>query len=848
MAHVLVTALYDLGNYEGNSSRRQASWYLDNCDFILNHNVPIVIFTEPQFMDKIRKLRGDRPTVLIERKFEDLLYFNDQKMLDLANQNIKKNPFGKRGDFKLTATYMMLMWNKFVFVQEAIKLLPGAKSYSWIDFGIGPFATKHTSSIDLGKVLINNNSTKVTFTALNPIVKAEYEDQKKYYSEWKYRVCGNFWSVGKDRFQSFFLYIFNRVENMLNLGFIAPDEEILACYVYDHPKDCDFFFGDYNSSVINRLGLKYDLNIAKACIDRAHVHSLHFIAYSGYRKLIEYICLTGGKIEDLFGYLTNLYIHVFYFDRNEALNLGRFILQTRMMHPYSGLLIFIQKVGINNLLKFVGLSTDNKNLKFAPNDFLNLVQDYIKLDCPKWLGIETIPVIKNQPKSVEFSGILRDNFFHFAELQKIITINEGRRLTGSYLMCHTVRYYPDCYPKQLSLFSRFKKLSSKLATINVIEIGVNAGHSLLIMLLASINSKSKIKITAFDICEYSYTKPCVDYLNRHFGNKITLIEGYSPGVYRKYLNDITPLPEFDLIHIDGCHQWNIMFEEILLSLTCIKSGGYLLMDDTNEIPYLFIKRGYLVQIDKADPSSWLQNSYYRAVEKFEIPQEEESTLCKLSYKYRTDKCPKIKHNYTKFYHHLFYPLRKEAKSLLEIGIGTTYLMGNGYSPGASLRSWRDYFSSAHIFGLDYDKSVLKSSDRISCYYTDQSKSTELSKTLQIINQETKVDLFDVIIDDGSHVCSHQLLTFNTLFRYVKPGGIYVIEDVNDTNLFGLIKDHPLAEYYEQYHLDPRILDDRLIIIWRNDMIKNQTQSFKPKTDQLEKIYKMIQPFTSLSKE
>nr|QBK91309.1 MAG: methyltransferase [Pithovirus LCPAC202] len=846
MAHVLVTALYDLGNFEGNSTRRQASWYLDNCDFILNHDVPIVIFTEPQFMDRIRKLRGDRPIVLIERKFEDLLYFNDQKMVDKANQNIKKNPFGKRGDFKLTASYMMLMWNKFVFVQDAIKLYPDAKSYSWIDFGIGPFATKYTSSIDLEKILINNNPEKVTFTALNPIIKSEYKDQKEYFSKWKYRVCGNFWSVGRESFPHFFQYIFNKVENMLDQEFIAPDEEILACYVYEHPKNCDFFFGDYNSSILNRLGLKYDINIAKACIDRACIHSLHSISYSGYRQLIEYVYSTGGKIEDLFDYLTNLYIHSFYLDQKEALNIAIFILQTREMHPYCGSLIFNRNVDINRILEFSGLSTVDKDIKFTPNKFLNSVQDYIKLDCLKWLGIETIPVIKNQPKSVEFSSILKNNFFHFAELQKIISNHEGERLTSSYLMRRTVHYYPDCYPKQLSLFSRFKKLSSELATTNVIEIGVNAGHSLLIMLLASINSK--IKITAFDICEYSYTKPCVDYLNSNFGNRITLIEGRSPEVYRRYLKDTNSLPKFDLIHVDGSHHWNVMFEEILLSLTCIKSGGYLLMGDTNEIPYIFIKGGYLVRVEKADPSSWSQNSYYQAVKKFEIPQEEESTLCKLSYKYRTDKCPKIKHNYTKFYHHLFYPIRKEAKNILEMGIGTTRLMGNGYTPGASLRSWRDYFSTAHIFGLDYDKSVLKSSDRISCYYTDQSKSTELLKTLHTIDQERKVDIFDVIIDDGSHVCAHQLLTFNVLFRYVKPGGLYVIEDVNDTNLFTLIKGHPLAEYYEQYHLDQKILDDRMIIIWRNSMINIQTQTFKPRSDQLEKIYKMIQPFTELSKK
>ena len=37
--------------------------------------------------------------------------------------------------------------------------------------------------------------------------------------------------------------------------------------------------------------------------------------------------------------------------------------------------------------------------------------------------------------------------------------------------------------------------------------------------------------------------------------------------------------------------------------------------------------------------------------------------------------------------------------------------------------------------------------------------------------------FDVIIDDGSHLNQHQIFTFETLYPFVKDGGVYVIEDV-----------------------------------------------------------------------
>ncbi len=41
----------------------------------------------------------------------------------------------------------------------------------------------------------------------------------------------------------------------------------------------------------------------------------------------------------------------------------------------------------------------------------------------------------------------------------------------------------------------------------------------------------------------------------------------------------------------------------------------------------------------------------------------------------------------------------------------------------------------------------------------------------------KYGAFDVIIDDGSHVCKHQYASFNCLFEHLKSGGIYIVEDV-----------------------------------------------------------------------
>ena len=48
-----------------------------------------------------------------------------------------------------------------------------------------------------------------------------------------------------------------------------------------------------------------------------------------------------------------------------------------------------------------------------------------------------------------------------------------------------------------------------------------------------------------------------------------------------------------------------------------------------------------------------------------------------------------------------------------------------------------------------------------------------------------VGKFDIIIDDGSHIVNHMLLTFKTLSKYLKVDGLYIIEDIlrKDLDIF-----------------------------------------------------------------
>lgn len=140
-------------------------------------------------------------------------------------------------------------------------------------------------------------------------------------------------------------------------------------------------------------------------------------------------------------------------------------------------------------------------------------------------------------------------------------------------------------------------------------------------------------------------------------------------------------------------------------------------------------------------------------------------LDKLAIIHKTDK-NRI-HFYTKHYQKHFMPYKYKKINLLEIGVGG---YDNPLSGGESLRMWKTFFPFANIFSLDiYDKSFLQEK-RIKIYKGSQND----INFLQTICDDA--GLFDLIIDDGSHINEHVIKTFEFLFPKLKNGGIYVIED------------------------------------------------------------------------
>jgi len=126
--------------------------------------------------------------------------------------------------------------------------------------------------------------------------------------------------------------------------------------------------------------------------------------------------------------------------------------------------------------------------------------------------------------------------------------------------------------------------------------------------------------------------------------------------------------------------------------------------------------------------------------------------------YDTDKGPAYLRNYDRF----FGPLCEQPVRLLELGVRT----------GGSLLLWRDYFHNGVIAGLDSEPIVVDDpTGRIRIYCGRQEDHAVLDRV------GSELGPFDIIVDDASHIAAYTRASFWHLFdRYLKPGGLFVIED------------------------------------------------------------------------
>lgn len=122
------------------------------------------------------------------------------------------------------------------------------------------------------------------------------------------------------------------------------------------------------------------------------------------------------------------------------------------------------------------------------------------------------------------------------------------------------------------------------------------------------------------------------------------------------------------------------------------------------------------------------------------------------------------HHYFDIYEQYFVRHRGDPVTLLEIGV----------SQGGSLRMWSEYFgSSARIYGIDIQPGAARyERNGVRIFIGDQADRSFLREV------RDEIGPIDIVLDDGGHKMSQQIVTFEELYPVTKH--LYVVEDTHSS--------------------------------------------------------------------
>jgi len=185
--------------------------------------------------------------------------------------------------------------------------------------------------------------------------------------------------------------------------------------------------------------------------------------------------------------------------------------------------------------------------------------------------------------SYNFSEIENEYETHYTSKQKIlydlkiIVLDSNENLEGNSFYHHnSLILFPELHTKQLNLFWCGKQAKTKMC-----EIGFNAGHSSLLLLLG--RDTTPLDFTIFDIGHHSYTRPCLNYIKSMFPVvKFEYIEGDSTTTMPIWINENTQsIGSYDVVHLDGGHSEHCIINDMKHSDILVKVNGIIIIDDSN---------------------------------------------------------------------------------------------------------------------------------------------------------------------------------------------------------------------------------------------------------------------------
>lgn len=293
-----VTAFFKLREKENNKNTDgfcSLEKYLDSSKVLLEKDINLIIFIEPDLKDHVIKYRKGlmHKTLIITKTFEELRlwprlndFINGDRRYHITNLDIKK----------FTPLYHLIINSKVDFVEEAITLNPfNTPRFAWIDFrafDLSPVSDEFfRKMVEIGDNRIRINM--MAFTILNEIL-----DRHEYYKLMRGKIAATYWIGGKTELLQFIKKCQQELEWCLNNGWSVTEEMIFGVIFAENRELFNPYCGDYCDSLSNFDVSRRNLWLSAASFKYAlNNNCLDYVIHLGKYLLGSHYHSEGAKLD-----------------------------------------------------------------------------------------------------------------------------------------------------------------------------------------------------------------------------------------------------------------------------------------------------------------------------------------------------------------------------------------------------------------------------------------------------------------------------------------------------------------------------------------------------------------------
>ena len=245
---IFTTCFFRLQDWNCKSPEQYLRLFIQLCQTKIN----LVVYTSNCYYDKVKQIALEYPNVLLIIKME-LDDLNTAKQVKQRGTNIKLPTI--RNIEKDTMSYFICMNSKLELIVKTLdmgnkRIIPLAKNYAWIDFGIFHiFKTPEITSKKLSR--LSEYSFPENFISFPGCILSQPIFQRIMNEYIIWRFCGGFFIIAETQLQKYHHSIMQYLENNIASGHLTWEVNIWAGAEQIYNLDFGWYKADHNDTIID---------------------------------------------------------------------------------------------------------------------------------------------------------------------------------------------------------------------------------------------------------------------------------------------------------------------------------------------------------------------------------------------------------------------------------------------------------------------------------------------------------------------------------------------------------------------------------------------------------------------